>query len=165
MRKTAKRQRRERLQRQKQRQRLVIGAIIVGIGLVLVGGFTRLSDGSAASSNSFDRQTIALGEQVYAANCASCHGVNLEGQPDWQQSNPDGSLRAPPHDETGHTWHHGDAALIESIRLGGARLSASLGTSTMPAYKDILADNEITAVLTYIKSTWPDDIRAAQSGR
>lgn len=58
MRKTAKRQRREELQRQKQRQRLVIGAIIVGIGLVLVGGFTLLSDGSATSANSFDRQMI-----------------------------------------------------------------------------------------------------------
>jgi mono/diheme cytochrome c family protein len=165
MKRTSKRQRCEALQRQKQRQRLVLGAIIVGIGLVLIGGFTLLSDGSATLANSFDRQTIALGEQVYAANCAGCHGVNLEGQPDWQQSNPDGSLQAPPHDETGHTWHHGDAALIESIRRGGARLSASMGTSTMPAYKDILDDDEITAVLTYIKSTWPDDIRTAQSSR
>ena len=165
MKRASKRQRREVLQRQKQRQRIVMGAIIVGAILIVIGGFTLLSDGSGTTANSSDTQLVALGQQVYAANCAGCHGVNLEGQPDWQQANPDGSLRAPPHDETGHTWHHGDAALIESISLGGARLAANVGTSAMPAYKDSLTNEDITAVLVYIKSTWPIDIQAAQGSR
>lgn len=153
------------MQRQKQRQRLVIGAGIVGVLLMILGGVMLLTDGTGTSTNLSDSELVALGQQVYAANCAGCHGVNLEGQPEWQQANPDGSLRAPPHDETGHTWHHGDAALIESISLGGARLAANVGTSAMPAYKDSLMNEEITAVLAYIKSTWPIDIQTTQESR
>jgi mono/diheme cytochrome c family protein len=107
---------------------------------------------------------ISLGETVYAQQCASCHGVNLEGQPEWKSQNEDGSFRAPPHDESGHTWHHGDPTLLEAIYAGGARLADMNvgGTSDMPIYGDILSDAEIMAVLTYIKSTWPDDIQAIQ---
>ena len=41
---------------------------------------------------------LALGQQLYAANCASCHGANLEGQPDWRRRNENGRMPAPPHD-------------------------------------------------------------------
>jgi S-disulfanyl-L-cysteine oxidoreductase SoxD len=114
------------------------------------------------------RPTIAedemrVGQAVYAVHCASCHGANLEGEANWKEQNPDGSFRAPPHDETGHTWHHPDAQLIEAIRLGGTRLPTSVGgTSQMPAFEQVLTDVEILAVLAYIKSHWPDDIQAAQ---
>ncbi|GAB4282992.1 MAG: hypothetical protein Kow0080_36990 [Candidatus Promineifilaceae bacterium] len=107
---------------------------------------------------------IAEGQAIYAANCANCHGANLEGEPNWKEQNADGSFRAPPHDENGHTWHHGDATLIEAIQKGGARLNNLNigGTSNMPAFEDILTPEEITAVLTYIKSTWPEDIQTIQ---
>ena len=75
-------------------------------------------------------------------------------------------LKAPPHDETGHTWHHSDAYLIESVKAGGARLTGqNVGVSPMPAYGEILSYEEITAVFSYIKSTWPSDILIAQSQR
>lgn len=110
-----------------------------------------------------DRDEIALGQEVYVMHCDECHGENLEGEPNWQVQNEDESFRAPPHDASGHTWHHGDKVLIESIKLGGSRLPDNIGgSSKMPAFADILSDEEITAVLTYIKSTWPDDIRAIQ---
>jgi mono/diheme cytochrome c family protein len=32
----------------------------------------------------------------------------------------------------------------------------------MPAYKDILSDADIWAVLSFIESTWPQDIRERQ---
>lgn len=107
---------------------------------------------------------ISQGETVYAQQCASCHGVNLEGQPDWKSQNEDGSFRSPPHDESGHTWHHGDPTLLDAIYNGGARFADMNigGTSNMPAFADILSDAEITAVLTYIKSTWPENIQAIQ---
>ncbi len=106
---------------------------------------------------------IALGQKVYAENCAECHGENLEGEVDWQQQNDDKSFRSPPHDSNGHTWHHGDKTLIESIELGGARLPNNIGGfSKMPAFKDTLSEEEIAAVLIYIKSTWPDNIRSIQ---
>ena len=111
-----------------------------------------------------DPDEIALGETVYAANCAYCHGVNLEGEADWKIQNEDKSFRSPPHDEMGHTWHHPDDQLIEAIELGGARFEGLNigGTSKMPAFGEILTNEEITAVLTFIKSNWPDDTRAVQ---
>jgi mono/diheme cytochrome c family protein len=110
-----------------------------------------------------DPAEIALGQEVYVENCAECHGPNLEGETNWQQQNEDNSFRSPPHDASGHTWHHGDKVLIESIALGGARLPDNIGGfSDMPAYEDTLTEEEIAAVLTYIKSTWLEDIRSLQ---
>ncbi|MCR9121075.1 MAG: cytochrome c [Phyllobacteriaceae bacterium] len=105
--------------------------------------------------------TLALGEQLYQANCASCHGVDLEGEvADWRSPKPDGLLPAPPHDETGHTWHHPDQVLFAITKLGVAR-AANLENyvSAMPAYQGVLTDDEIIAILSYIKSTWPEDVR------
>ena len=120
-----------------------------------------VSTGETATA---DLDEIILGQVVYAANCAACHGVNLEGEADWKIQNDDDSFRSPPHDETGHTWHHPDEVLLEAIRLGGARFEGLNigGTSPMPAFGESLTEAEITAVLTYIKSTWPDDIRERQ---
>jgi mono/diheme cytochrome c family protein len=122
--------------------------------------------GSPVSSQppTLDLDEIIVGQVVYAANCADCHGINLEGEADWKIQNDDDSFRSPPHDETGHTWHHPDADLLEAIRLGGARFEGLNigGTSPMPAFGESLTEAEITAVLTYIKSTWPDDAREWQ---
>lgn len=108
-----------------------------------------------------DPQMITAGASIYAAQCASCHGTDLEGQPDWKTRKPDGKLPAPPHDETGHTWHHTDAQLFELTKYG---LPKEIGDapylSDMSAYEDILTDAEIIAVLSYIKSRWPADVRA-----
>jgi mono/diheme cytochrome c family protein len=106
---------------------------------------------------------IALGQELYAVHCASCHGPELQGEANWQTQNEDGSFRAPPHDASGHTWHHSDNLLLESIRHGGARLPDNIGgTSNMPAFTEILNDRQMIAVLTYIKSTWPEDVRLIQ---
>lgn len=108
------------------------------------------------------------GRALYGAFCSSCHGADLEGQPDWQSPNPDGTYPAPPHSAEGHTWHHGDAMLLDVVRRGGAAALADLGVefdSAMPAFGDVLSDAEIVAILGYIASTWPEDIRAAQESR
>jgi mono/diheme cytochrome c family protein len=109
---------------------------------------------------------LAQGAALYGAHCASCHGKNLEGAPDWRRMGPDGLYPAPPHDETGHTWHHGDRLLFDYTKLGGEEALAKLGIadfeSGMPGFGHVLSDDEIRAILTYIKSTWPDDIRRHQ---
>jgi mono/diheme cytochrome c family protein len=109
-------------------------------------------------------EAIAVGQKVYAEHCAECHGTKLEGEANWKTQNEDKSFRAPPHTTDGHTWHHPDGQLLEAVQRGGARFEALNlgGTSNMPAYEEILTDGEITAVLTFIKSFWPDDIRAIQ---
>ena len=106
---------------------------------------------------------IALGQELYAVHCTRCHGPELRGEANWQTQNEDGSFRAPPHDASGHTWHHSDNLLLETIRHGGARLPDNIGgTSKMPAFAEVLNDRQMAAILTYIKSTWPEDIRLIQ---
>jgi mono/diheme cytochrome c family protein len=165
MKRASRRERAEEAQLEKQRKRMILAFSAIGVVSLIMFVVLLLTDRSGSATDLPMDEVVAQGQQTYTTYCASCHGVNLEGQPDWQQKNPDGSLRAPPHDETGHTWHHGDMALIESIKLGGARLPANVGLSAMPAYKDILTDPEVSAVLAYIKSTWPNDILAMQQSR
>ncbi|MEJ5992673.1 cytochrome c [Ramlibacter sp. PS3R-8] len=107
-----------------------------------------------------DAPTVALGRKVYDAQCAACHGAQLQGQPNWRERDATGRLPAPPHDATGHTWHHPDEVLFRLTKLGVAR-AANLKdyVSAMPAYEGVLSDAEIVAVLSYIKSQWPADIR------
>jgi len=104
-------------------------------------------------------EVVTRGKAVYAAECASCHGQNLEGQPDWRQRGDNGRLPAPPHDASGHTWHHPDQQLFELTKLGPAALVGGGYESDMPGYANTLSDDDIVAVLSYIKSTWPEEIR------
>ncbi len=109
-----------------------------------------------------DRATVALGRELYASNCAACHGDNLEGQvADWRSPGPDGLMPGPPHDETGHTWHHPDQVLFEITKFGiVAAANLKDYKTAMPIYEGVLSDEEIIAVLSFIKSTWPEEIRA-----
>ncbi|WP_420411806.1 c-type cytochrome [Roseibium sp.] len=105
-------------------------------------------------------EIVSAGEQIYRDNCASCHGQNLEGEANWGVSNPDGTMPAPPHNETGHTWHHGSQLLFDLTKHGLDEVAGGDGYSTnMPAFKDVLTDQEIIAVLSFIKSTWPKEIQ------
>lgn len=103
---------------------------------------------------------MAQGARLYAEHCAACHGADLGGQANWHQRRPDGRLPAPPHDETGHTWHHPAAQLFALTKRGPAALVGGGYQSDMPAYEGVLNDAEIWAVLSYIKSRWPDEVRA-----
>ena len=103
---------------------------------------------------------MALGREVYADRCAACHGVDLEGQPDWRSPGPDGLWPAPPHDATGHTWHHPGAVLFALTKEGPTALVGAGHRSAMPAFGNVLSDAEILAALSFIKSTWPPDVRA-----
>ena len=107
-----------------------------------------------------DAKVVTLGQELYAVECAACHGERLEGQADWRVRGEDGLLPAPPHDASGHTWHHDDETLFTLTKYGLAGLMENPPPSGMPAYDGVLTDDEIIAVLSYIKSTWPADVRA-----
>ncbi|NSX17590.1 c-type cytochrome [Cupriavidus taiwanensis] len=111
-----------------------------------------------------DAASVAQGRKIYAQQCAACHGANLEGQPNWRARLPNGRMPAPPHDASGHTWHHPDAVLFAITKDGlVAGVTAPEGyVSDMPAFGQSLSDQDIVAVLAYIKSTWPPKIVAAQ---
>ncbi|MBA98922.1 cytochrome c [Sulfitobacter sp.] len=106
---------------------------------------------------------LASGKALYQENCASCHGSNLEGQADWKIRLPNGRLPAPPHDESGHTWHHPDRVLVEIVNRGTAAIVGGGYESDMPGFGDVLSDEEVIAILDYIKSTWPARARDAQA--
>ena len=102
---------------------------------------------------------VQLGKKVYQNHCASCHGVNLEGQVGWRDSKVDDMRLAPPHDKSGHTWHHPDELLYKLTKYGFKAMIGEDYKVSMPVYDGIIEDQEIIAVLSYIKSTWPADIK------
>ena len=111
------------------------------------------------------RLQATRGREIYVAHCAACHGLNLEGQPNWKERLPNGKLPAPPHDETGHTWEHPDAVLFDVVKFGVAAKAGTNYPTDMMGFKDRLKDEEIVAVIQYIKSTWPERIRKKLEGK
>lgn len=141
---------------------VLITAVVLAIGGFLAALWPGLTPGPAPgiALSPDDPAVVAEGKGVYADQCASCHGADLAGQPRWQQRKADGRLPAPPHDETGHTWHHPDAVLFALTKYGPSKVIGDPNyRSDMPGYDETLSDDQILAVLSYIKSTWPPAIR------
>ena len=148
-------------QQRRSRWRIGLGvALLLAAAAVVLLGLGRRAPAEVALRPD-DAQVTALGDRVYRSHCAACHGAQLEGQPDWRQRDPMGRLPAPPHDASGHTWHHPDEVLFRITKLGVTK-AASLPSydSAMPAYEGVLNDDEIIAVLSWIKSCWPAEVRA-----
>lgn len=150
---------------------LVILALALPVSFAAAEGFERAYDPFKAlglkqvsPADPDDAAQVRRGAMVYAENCAACHGGALEGAEDWRTREADGAYRPPPHDDSGHTWHHSDKVLFEYTKLGGAVLFADYPDiiSNMPGFGDTLSDEEIWAVLAFIKSGWTDEHREAQ---
>lgn len=107
-----------------------------------------------------DPEVLLLGARIYSQHCAACHGAKGEGQPNWRDLDADGLLPAPPHDASGHTWHHPDALLFNITKHGLAKVINQADYRTaMPIYDGVLSDDEIVAVLSWIKAQWPADVQ------
>ncbi|MCK0150329.1 c-type cytochrome [Marivita sp. S6314] len=135
----------------------MLASFALGAVFVVASGWT--AHGSNATLPYTDSDRIAEGAALYQSYCASCHGENLEGQPDWKLRDADGFLPAPPHDASGHTWHHDDALLMRIVRDGTEAIVGGSYKSNMQGYADLLSDAEIASILGYIKSTWPAEIQ------
>lgn len=121
------------------------------------------TDGVDTRLKAEDMTVISRGEKVYDIHCAACHGAMMEGQPDWRQRDAEGYLPAPPHDESGHTWHHRDDLLFEITKYGASVVIGDESYKTrMPAFTGVIDDADIVAVLSYIKSRWPEQERVYQ---
>jgi mono/diheme cytochrome c family protein len=111
-----------------------------------------------------DPAQLALGRKVYVQYCAACHGARLEGQPNWQRRLPNGRLPAPPHDDSGHTWHHPDEVLSGIVKHGLVPPYAPKNyESDMPAFGGTLSDEQIRAVLAFIASGWSKEVLALRA--
>jgi mono/diheme cytochrome c family protein len=137
------------------------GLVVLLVGIYIYHTATSVTKAYIDPS---DARLVQLGKQVYAAQCAACHGANLEGEPNWRQRKPNGRLPAPPHDVSGHTWHHPDQVLFDIVKNGLVPgVTAPIGyESDMPAYGTVLTDEEIRASLAYIKSAWPEKAKVVQ---
>ena len=142
---------------------LVFVALIATLGAIQfssLAGYLLADEAGQARLQSSDPQMVELGNRIYQENCASCHGANLEGQPNWRRANADLTMPAPPHDQSGHTWHHNDETLFKLTKFGvSAFVKDQSYKSNMPAYEGVLEDREIIAVLSYIKSRWPKSMQ------
>ena len=76
-----------------------------------------------------------------------------------------GRVPAPPHDESGHTWHHPDRVLFGITKYGVApNYAPPRYESDMPAFGGTLSDAQIRAVLEFTKNHWKShDVLAARA--
>ncbi|MEX8502096.1 MAG: cytochrome c [Leptothrix ochracea] len=123
---------------------------------------TACAPSAPTGADANDKVQVQLGKTIYAQRCASCHGAALEGQPEWQSRKADGKLPAPPHDGSGHTWHHDDKTLFEITQNGLEKYAGPNYATDMPRFAGVLSPAETWAVLAYIKSTWPTDVAQHQ---
>lgn len=129
------------------------------MGLSAVALFASTNGRNSADAPPTPNPALAArGAVIYAGECAACHGANLEGAPNWKLRSADGAFPPPPHDDTGHTWHHADELLLDIILNGGDPAF----DSKMPAFKEKLNREEAQAVLEFIKSKWGSEQRAYQ---
>jgi S-disulfanyl-L-cysteine oxidoreductase SoxD len=143
-------------------RRVLIGATLVLLLAAVI--IISLEPRVESPANPDDPQQVARGQAVYVQYCMACHGAQLEGEPNWRQRLPSGRLPAPPHDASGHTWHHSDEMLFGMTKYGlvPGKYAPPGHESDMPAFGGILSDEDIWAVLAYIKASWPEELREAQ---
>jgi mono/diheme cytochrome c family protein len=137
----------------------MLGIAAAGLGLALAWPWLigRMAAGGTSAA------TIALGKALYTERCAACHGAGLEGQRDWKKPLTSGHMPAPPHDASGHARHHPDGVLFRITKEGPAAVVGRGYQSDMPGFGNVLSDDEIRAVLAFIKTTWPERERQYQA--
>ena len=134
--------------------------LVAGAGYFSMRTSNRQAAAPLHSLRPDDPQVLRVGARIYAQQCAACHGAKGEGQPDWRDRGPDGLLPAPPQDATGHNWQHPGEQLFAITQQGLAQLIKQPDYRTaMPIYGGVLSDDEIVAVLSWIKAQWPLEVR------
>jgi mono/diheme cytochrome c family protein len=135
--------------------------LIVSMALTACGGGGGSSSGGssgikrqntpadyAAMKNPFEGQADAAtaGKEVYTTNCQGCHGESAKGD-----GPAAASMNPKPADLT-KTVKETDAQYMHwVISVGGAAAGLS---ASMPAFKDVLTDDDIWKVDTYLRTTY-----------
>lgn len=99
----------------------------------------------------YTQEEVNRGKEVFAINCAVCHGQNAESIPNWKTVASNGKYPPPPLNGTAHAWHHPLSVLKMVIEEGGEPVGG-----VMPAWGDSLSDQEIVDVIASFQSYWAD---------
>lgn len=124
---------------------------LIGIVLLLVGGLATSNGVSRAYRASAPRAvpsttaSIAQGKELYARNCASCHGISGRGDGPAAITMRPRPANLQYHLQQGHT----DAELNNWIREG-------IDGTAMPAFAGKLSEEEIGHVINYIRTFAPN---------
>lgn len=105
--------------------------------------------------------SVERGAELYGANCQTCHGGAAGA----------GMMAIPPaHDATGHTWHHPDCQLVETVLNGSGPMGPMMRAMTragdapaMPAFREALTEADVADILAYIKTLWTQEQREHQA--
>ncbi len=143
---------------------LRFGAGLPGIVLTFLFVWVAPVSANQITLTLHDPAALAAGKTLYAEHCAGCHGEKLQGQENWQNPLPNGRMPAPPHDKSGHTWHHSDDLLFRITKLGTEKVVGGDYKSDMIGFQGTMTDRQIIHVLSYIKSTWPAEFQKTHDG-
>jgi mono/diheme cytochrome c family protein len=127
---------------------VIASAVALGVSLLardVVAIANRAPEAWAEAENPLagDPGAVAAGENLYRANCDSCHGPTGAGD---GPAVPD--LRGPPDDLADIVPHRLDGELAWTIGAGVA------GTQ-MPAFGTTLLDGERWELVSFLRSHWP----------
>ncbi len=142
------------------RERRMVVAVLLLVSVLLAAGCGKQESAGSKINRMIDKQQVARGGKLFAANCARCHGANAEGAPNWRKRGPDGKYPAPPLNGTGHAWHHSEKVLIYTILNGTINMGGS-----MPAWKSKLSVQDARDIIAWFQAKWPDDIYMAWMNR
>jgi mono/diheme cytochrome c family protein len=129
---------------------------------LVMGAMIAVANHVAIARSGDEAPSLDLGRTVYEQHCASCHGANAEGAPNWQERDAHGELPAPPHNAEGHMWRHSDADLYQMVEKGWRDPFNKTQRLTMPAFIEELSPEQIRAVITYLKTLWTPEQRQFQ---
>lgn len=100
----------------------------------------------AASMHDPVKEPIAAGREIFLQKCATCHGPAGEGI----------GKAIPPL--AGAPWVTGSPMPLTALVLDGLKGEQTINgqrySGIMPAWRGVLTDPEIAAVLTYIRQDW-----------
>jgi len=98
------------------------------------------------------RAQNSLGKELYQANCAFCHGDELQGQLHWDKKYIEGKRPAPPLNASGNIALLSNRELFEITKYGGQPFAPPHYINEMPAFEMLLKDSQIWAILAFLRA-------------
>jgi mono/diheme cytochrome c family protein len=140
---------------------VVLALALMGL---LVACAPPAASGVAVQGVSLTEADLIQGHILYTAYCAGCHGDHGQGQfpgaAALQPSPITNRIGAPPHDDTGHSWHHSDDLLVRYVLEGGFTDPAAF--YPMPGFGGLLTVDDARQIVGYIMTLWTDEQRMMQ---